>query len=72
MECRRMINIKFELEYLLFVGRSGGVGMILFLTNKLELVFYRLSGELLIRFNNGLSFSRRSNGRIWLLDSTGC
>jgi hypothetical protein len=34
--------------------------------------FCRLSGVLLIEFNNGVSFSRQSNGRIWLLDATRC
>jgi hypothetical protein len=72
MEYERMINRKLELEYQLFVGRFGGVEMILYLTNKMELIFCRLSGELFIRFNNGFSFSRWTSGRIWLLDATGC
>jgi hypothetical protein len=72
MEYERMIDGKFELEYLLYVGRSREVEMILFLTSKLELIFCRLSGELLIRFKNGFSFSHWSSGRIWLLDATGC
>jgi hypothetical protein len=68
----RRINIKSVWKYLLYVGPFGGLGMILFLTNRMELTFCRLSDALLIGFSNGFSFSHWNIGRIWLLDATGC
>jgi hypothetical protein len=71
MESEKMINTKPELEFQLFVGRFGEVQMTLFLTNKMEQKFCRLSGELLTRFNNGFFFSLWTSGRIWLLYAIG-
>jgi hypothetical protein len=60
------------LVFQLFVGLFGEPEMILSLTNKMELIFCRLSGELLIQFSNGFYSSQWNSGRLWLLDATGC
>jgi hypothetical protein len=52
--------------------RFGELEMILSLTNKMELIFCRLSGELLIQSNNGFYSSLWNSGRLWLLDAIGC
>jgi hypothetical protein len=40
------------LVFQLFVGLFGEPEMIISLTNKMELIFCKLSGELLIQFSN--------------------
>jgi hypothetical protein len=64
MGCGRNIKPEFVLEFQLYVGLFGDAEMILFLTNRRELTFYRL----FVGIHTGSSYElfsfRRIGGRI--------
>jgi hypothetical protein len=65
-----ILKLEFALAFLLCVGQYGIAKTILSLTNKMVLIFCRLSEWLRIGFIYGPTSFRRIKRNLWILDTT--